>query len=328
MKHFYSLILLIGLLLQNCIISLFPDGGGIGTELKEHTLSGSGKDKILVLSIDGEISGEESSGFFGIRTESMVSMIKNSLLKALKDEDIKGIILKIDSPGGTVTASDILYREILEFKKKKKIPVIALYMGLAASGGYYVSMASDKIIAHPTTVTGSIGVIMTSFNYKQGLDKIGFVDDSITSGPNKSIGSGSHVRTEEQQMILQSIIDDLYSKFFAVVKKGRPSLSEDQLRPLCDGRVYTAEQAKNVGLIDEIGYFEDSINTLKNQDNFNPTDKGSEPRIIVYSPAKNDLKNIYQVQSRAEKSEVLETLQTFSILQKGPRFLYLWTGRN
>lgn len=316
----------LSLSLQNCFFSLFPPGGGYSSDLVEHTIREGGGDKILVIPIAGVISEESSDSFLGLREESMVSQIVSILQKAEEDDDIKGIILKIDSPGGTVTASDIIYKELLKYKNQSEVPIVSLYMDVAASGAYYISMATDHIMAHPTTVTGSIGVIMSNLNVKGGLEKLGIKDTSITSGRNKSIGSPLRDMTGEQQQILQSIVDDLYGRFFTIVDKGRPKLNATSLRPLCDGRIYTAKQAKQNGLIDSIGYFQDMVKKLTSMSEFKRDDPDKEPSVIIYNYRNAEVEHIYQAGFKTQKTGLAYLINKLSTRAQGPKFMYLWNG--
>jgi len=151
--------------------------------LRETTLMGKGKEKVLIVEISGIISEEEKRGIAGLSGEpDMVARIKEELKTAAKDKHVKAVVLRINSPGGTVTASDMIYHEIEQFKKKTNNKVIACIMDLGASGGYYVAVSADRIIAHPTTVTGSIGVIMLNLSVEGLLQKIGVKDTSIKTG--------------------------------------------------------------------------------------------------------------------------------------------------
>ncbi|MBI5795140.1 MAG: S49 family peptidase, partial [Planctomycetes bacterium] len=168
--------------------------------LKETTVMGKGKEKVLIVEISGIISEEEKRGIAGLSGEpDMVARIKEELKTAAKDKHIKAVILRINSPGGTVTASDLIYHEIEQFKKKTGNKVIACIMDLGASGGYYVAVSADKIVAHPTTVTGSIGVIMLNLSVEGLLQKIGVKDTSIKTGEHKDMGSPLKTMTEEER---------------------------------------------------------------------------------------------------------------------------------
>ncbi|HBS06729.1 MAG TPA: signal peptide peptidase SppA [Leptospiraceae bacterium] len=305
-----------------CVV---PLGGGsfpsLSEDYEEKVLSGEGKDKILVVPIEGVITDEETAGFFGPSEESMVAQVVSHLNRAREDESVKAVILKINSPGGGVTASDIIYREIQEFKKERNIPVVAVFMDIAASGGYYVAMAADRVYAHPTTITGSIGVIFGLLNVKEGLEKIGIKDYSITSGENKAIGSPTREMTEEQRQILQSIINDMYGRFVTVVDQGRPNLNRDRILKLADGRIYTANQAKENGLVDDIGYFDEFVRKTMDLPNYRGS--GSDPRLVLYTKSDRKMDNIYQTPG-AETSDLNRILRQLVFPGSSAKFYFLW----
>lgn len=314
----------ISFLFQSCVFATFPGlGSGLRQDFEEKVISGRDEDKILMIPIEGVISDETKETFFGGSVESLVSRVKEALKYAERDNNVKGILLKINSPGGTVTASDILYEEILKFKRKKNIPVVAGFMDTAASGAYYISMASDSIGAHPTTVTGSIGVVLGGVNVKEGLDKIGVKDQSITSGNNKTIGSPLTEMGPEQRKILQSIVDGLFDRFFTIVKRGRPNASEARLKTICDGRIFTAEQAKNEGLIDFIGYFDDFILQVMNHPKYSGNRSGN-PRLVVLQRGRGKVDNVYQASIDPNKAFTLGNLHPILEPMPSSKFLYLW----
>lgn len=233
--------------------------------LQEKVLEGEGTAKILLVNISGTISEQEKSKKMGLEEEaSMVSIIKEELLKAEKDKDVKGVIIKIDSPGGTVTASDLIYYEIMQFKKRSGIKVASCIMGLGTSGGYYVAAATDEITAFPTAITGSIGVIAMKFDVKQFLNRFGIYNETFKSGDKKDILSPFRPSTPEETEIMQSVIMQLYGRFVDVVAEGRKNfLTKDQVKKLADGRIYTADQALQNKLIDKVGYLGDAISSMK-----------------------------------------------------------------
>lgn len=314
------------LILHNCIAFnqvKFLDLPEKSLELNEYVISGTDRDKILLISIEGVISDSRSTNAFGIETEeSPTAKIKEELKKAGSDPNIKGVILKVNSPGGGVTASDVIYREILSFKQSTGIPIVALFMDTAASGGYYVSMASDKIVAHPTTVTGSIGVIVTGINIKEGLEKIGVKDQSIMSGANKNLLSPFAEMTPEKRKILQGVVDNLFERFFQVVKSNRRQIEEARLRQLADGRIFTSEQALKEGLIDKIGYFEDAVQILMSLPNYKKSIGNESPRIVTYTIFRKPIKNFYQTQVPNEG--MLELLANKIKNTTEIKFMYLW----
>jgi protease-4 len=245
--------------------------------VQEKLLEGQGTGKILLVDISGLISNEEVSGAFGMDKPSMVARIREELRKAAKDEDLKGVVLRIDSPGGTVTASDLIHHEILEFKKEKKVPVYASIMSLGTSGGYYIASAADKIYAHPTSVTGSIGVITVKFNIEGLMQKVGVEQHTIKSGELKDFFSIFKPATDEELLVMQGIIDNMYGRFLTVVEEGRSgSLTREQIAALADGRPYMAEQALEAGLIDGIKYLDGTIEALKEANGM------EEARVVIY----------------------------------------------
>ncbi len=178
-------------------------------------------------------------------------------LKRLKEMPwVKAIVVRIDSPGGAVAPTQEIFEEIIRSKKRK--PFIASMGGMAASGGYYIAAACDKIVANPGTLTGSIGVIMQLSNFEELMKKIGVKGINIKSGANKDIGSPFQPLSAEGREILQSLVDNVHSQFVAAVAQGR-GMEESQVRKLADGRIYSGAQAKQLGLIDQFGSLQDAI---------------------------------------------------------------------
>lgn len=193
-----------------------------------------------------------------------------------KDDQVKAIILSINSPGGSVGAVQELYRQIQAVRTEDKKPVIALMGDIAASGGYYISSACDKIVAHPGTLTGSIGVIFETANVTDLLKKIGVSAVTIKSGKFKDIGSPTRPMTPEERALLQGIIDDSYGQFLQAVSDGR-KIPLDQLKPIADGRVFTGAQAQADGLVDVLGYSGDAVDLAKKLGHISGT-----PKIVRY----------------------------------------------
>lgn len=286
--------------------------------LAEQLLEGEGSRKILLLDISGTISEQEKSGgLLGRGAPSMVSQIRESLRKAEKDATLSGVILRINSPGGTVTASDIIHHDIVEFKKRKKVPVQACIMGVGASGGYYVAAAADTITAHPTAITGSIGVIMMKFNVEGLMGKIGVEEQTVKSGDKKDIMSPFRKATPAEVRLGQEIIDQLYGRFLDVIM-ARPgnTLTRDELKKAADGRVYTAGQAQRERLIERIGYLDDVIADMR-------TAIGdSDARVVSYYRPGSFKGSIYA--GAAEKEGLAEFLGGGLDAFSGSSFMYLW----
>lgn len=298
-------------------ITLFPDD----TEpLTEYTLRGEGKEKILLVSINGFISDSHRELPF-YRKSNMVQEVVSHLKKAEKDRDVKALILKIDSPGGSVTASDILYHEINRFKERSGAKIVAVMMGLAASGGYYVALPADFILAHPTTVTGSIGVIFMRPDVSGLMNKVGVSITVNKSGPNKDIGSPFRPATEEEERILQSHIEDLAARFLTLVARHR-NLTGEAKAAIASAGIYTADEALLLGLVDRIGYLDEAIEQA-----IKMAGLSEQARVIVYRRAEYPDDNFYNsLSGRRDVSEV--NLIDFGLAEALPPlrsgFYYLW----
>ncbi len=308
------LVFLLAVLTSACVTINLPPGPA---PLEEHQVAGSGKDKILVIDISGVISSEEKDSFYTL--PSMIATIKEELTKAAKDEKIRALVLRINSPGGTVTASDIIYHELKLFKATRKIPVVASIMDVGASGGYYIAAAADSVLAHPSTVTGSIGVIMLTVNARGLLEKVGLEANAVTSGPRKDMGSPFRAMTPDERGIFQGVIDSFYQRFLSVVQEGRPTLTMDQVKKLADGRIYTGEQAKDAGLVDEIGYLDEAIELAKKKSGI------TEARVVTYRRPGEYQNNIYSRLMGTGGIAGLGQLDLLSLVRGGtPQFMYLW----
>ena len=305
----------IGLMLSGCTFNfpLFPGPG----PLQEMQVDGAGKAKVLLVEISGMISSQEKEGFRP--TSSMLASVKEQLTRAAKDEQIKAIVLRINTPGGTVTASDIIYHELKTFKANRKIPIIASIMDLGTSGGYYIAAAADRVLAHPSSVTGSIGVIMLTVNAKGLLEKIGVEASAVTSGPRKDMGSPFRTMTVEERAIFQGLIDSFYQRFLTIVQEGRTNLQMEQIKRLADGRIYTGEQAKEAGLVDEIGYLEDAVEVAKKQAGL------TEARVVTYQRPGEYSNNVYSKLVAPSGLASLAEFDLATVVRGGtPQFMYLW----
>jgi len=250
-----------------------PRGGMSGHNLQEVVVEESeAKDKFLVLDIDGIISGEIIDG----TGRDMVANIKERLKMAAMDSEVKAVLLKINSPGGEVLASDDIAREIATFQKDTKKPIIASMGSLAASGGYYVSAPCRWIVANELTITGSIGVIMHGWNYRALMDKVGIRPQVFKSGKFKDMMSGEKSPEEispEENAMVQDLINQTYSRFTNVVATGRASAQKMNLNTgktltgnwaqYADGRILSGRDAHQYGFVDELGNFETAIERAK-----------------------------------------------------------------
>lgn len=187
----------------------------------------------------------------------------NAIDAMIADDENKGMIIYVDTPGGSVFASDELYLKIKQYQQKTKRPVYASMQSTAASGGYYISAPCDKIFANRNCWTGSIGVTMGTFIDVSGLlDKLGIKTETITAGDNKAMGSNTEPMTKEQKEIFQGLIDEAYDQFVGIVAEGR-DMSVSEVKKLADGRIYTAKQAVKNGLVDKIGTFDEAVADMK-----------------------------------------------------------------
>jgi len=235
---------------------------------------------------------------------------------------VKAIVLDINSPGGSVGAVQEIYSRIQRVKAEKKIPFVALFGDVAASGGYYIASACDKIVAHPGTLTGSIGVIFEVQNMEGLFAKIGFKMDPIKSGAHKDIGSPARPMTPEERKILQDLIDDAYGQFVAAVALGRKMKVED-VKPLADGRIYSGTQAKTNGLVDELGDSHDALMLAAKLGGI--SDK--EPKIRREAEGLNNFLEL--IESRARLSFGLGPVDLPLPAAMSPRahgMQYMWSG--
>lgn len=226
--------------------------------LTEKWSYGSGDVKAVRIPVEGVIFRETEQGLFGPRYDKIEAILRQ-VRAAQSDEDVKAVILEVDSPGGDLTSSDEIYQALRNFKVSTKgRKVVALVRNLAASGGYYVAMPADWIIAEPTALVGSIGVILQTLNWKGLSEKIGVTDTTIKSGANKDLLNPFHDVAPEQIALLQEVIDRMHRRFQFIVGSAR-KISSEKLDLLADGRIFTADASLEHDLIDQIGYFDDAV---------------------------------------------------------------------
>ncbi|MFP4516834.1 MAG: signal peptide peptidase SppA [bacterium] len=260
MQKTLPVLLLAAILCAGCFpnVTLLPD---YSEPFKEVTLEGKGADKILLLPVKGFITTEPRRETFG-ESPSLVQEVTARLDLASRDPAVKGIVLLIDSPGGTSTASDILYQEIMRFREETDARVAACLLGLATSGGYYTAISSERIIAHPTTVTGSVGTIFLAPSIKGLMDKVGVEVSVYRSGEMKDMGSLFREASPEEREIFQRLILQLNSRFLNLVQENR-HLDSRIMEEIAKGRVYSGLEAKSMGLVDDIGYVRDAVRSVR-----------------------------------------------------------------
>ena len=232
--------------------------------LKEVWSYGSGEVKVVRIPLRGMIFLGGENDLFPYMVSSSLMALK-SIRRATHDLNVRAIIMEIDSGGGGITASDILYKALQNFKTASKgRKVMAMFGDTATSGAYYIAVASDYIVAHPTTITGSIGVLMQTLNVKELGEKIGIKDITIKSGEDKDILNPFGELTDRQRQKLQGVVDEFYNRFVSLVVENR-QLSKQAVQKLKSGQIFTASEALQMGLIDQIGYWEDALAKVAQQ---------------------------------------------------------------
>jgi len=295
----------------NMVLSAgLASSGRRGQIIEEHVSGPSGfaaAAKVAVITVEDIILGSEWTGSAG--------WIVNQLDYAMEDDEVKAVILEIDSPGGGITACDIVYGKIRELQSDG-VTVVAFMRNIAASGGYYISAPADRIIAQPTTLTGSIGVMISAFNIEGLFEKIGVEAVVFKSGENKDILSPYRPVSEEEREVLQGITDEMFERFREVVAQGR-GLSDEQMEAVSDGSVFTASQALELKLIDKIGYFADAEQVARQA-------SGPRTQVVRYT-APPTLADVLFASGQAPFSRIEKRLASLTeTLQPG--FYYLWPG--
>lgn len=301
--------------------SLFSDLMASGNEeFTEDTLEdGNEFNKIAVLEVDGTIqdTGDTQSILSSAGYNHKAFMKK--LDKVKNDSSVKGIILKVNSPGGGVVESAEIHDKIVEIQEEAKKPVYVSMGSMAASGGYYISAPADKIFASPETLTGSLGVIMSGYNFEGLAEKYGVEFVTIKSGPYKDIMSSTREMTDEERDILQTMIDNSYDGFVKVIADGR-GLKENEVRKIADGRIYDGRQAKDLNLIDDFGYLDDVINSMKTDNNW------KDAMVVSYSDS-GGFASMFGMTAKSllsgEEKEMANILK-IATNANSPRLMYLY----
>ena len=251
-KIFISAVLLLAVL--SFVVSLLK---GNNNSQKTVTIP----DRVAVINIEGTIvcGADSKENLFQQANGITSGTIMKQIREAAADDSVKALVLRIDSGGGSATAAEEVGRELLRFKEQTKNPIVATMGNTGASAAYWIAAcASDKIYANATTLTGSIGVYMPYMNTEELFKKIGITSDKIKSGPYKDILTNDRPMTPEEKEILQNIVDEIYDQFVYTVSAGR-RMETSKVRAIADGRIYTGRQAKNIGLVDELGDYYDAL---------------------------------------------------------------------
>jgi protease-4 len=321
MRYMKWFICLLSIILAGCAyikVPLYPSL----QPFEETVLEGKGEKKILLLDISGVISEKkESTGLGSGQKASMIDRLKEELEKAVGDSAIVGAIIRINSPGGSVTATDIIHHELLNYKKEHRVRMVACLTGVGTSGAYYIASAADEITAHPTSITGGIGVIAMKFTIEQLLSKIGIEEETIKSGDKKDLWTPFRPSTPDETMIMQRIIDTFHGRFIHVVYEGRKQqLTKEEIEELADGRIFTAGQALDAKLIDRVGYLDDAFEEMKASLGL------GDARLIAYHRPGAYKGTIYSGMPAVSKNEVnLIAIDASELdLLPGIQLMYLW----
>jgi protease-4 len=272
-----------------------------------------------MLPIEGKITAAPTKGWLRDRP-GLVQNVVAQLRKAESDPQVKALVLKIDSPGGSVTASDILYHELKAYQERSGVKVVALFMGLAASGGYYAALPADRIVAHPTAITGSVGVIFLAPRVDGLMAKIGVAVDVNKTGANKDTGSPFRARTAEEAALIQDLTDQLGQRFIDLVSTHR-RLTPAALAEVKTARIFLAPRALDLGLVDMIGYSDDALAAARQE-----ADLPEDARVVVYRRNEYPNDTVYNSAARggSPRPALVDLGLPTDILPATTGFYYLW----
>lgn len=282
---------------------------------EEEIRPGDIGEKIAILQLNGAIMDLSSPLFMdGYNHELFLATID----QAFEDPDVEAVILSVDSPGGAVGETAQIHKKLINYMEEYEKPFYVSMGSMAASGGYYVAAPADKIFAEPSTITGSIGVIMQNINYSGLAEKYGVDFNTIKSGKHKDIMSPSREMTEDEQAIMQSIIDEMYSDFVQVIVDGR-NLDEEKVREIGDGRIYTGRQAQELGLVDEIGDLDATIDAMMDEYDL------EDAQVIQYSTEISIFSNFaMSVQQFLQKPTEFDLVSLLLNESDKPRAMYIY----
>lgn len=278
-------------------------------------------DKIVVIDVDGLLLNSRQQGIFSTG-ENPVSLFVEKLDKAQGDSRVKALIIRINSPGGGVTACDIMHDRLRRFRKARSdVRVFAVIEDVGASGAYYLACGAERILAHPTSVIGSIGVIVQTVSFAGTMAKLGITAHAITSGKHKDLASPLKPLDKEDQAILQEMVDRYYNRFLAVVAAGRKSLPAEKIKALADGRVFAGDKAKELGLVDGITHMTEAIGMAKQECG------ADRVKVVMYHRPWGHRANVYSALPIAPQINLVNISVGDFLDMTRPRFMYLWTGR-
>lgn len=271
--------------------------------VREQVVEGTGHYKLAMVDISGIISLDPVGLDRFSKEPPLLPRLKEELRTALADPEVVGLLVRIDSGGGSVTASDILYHELKRFGEEKRVPIVACVMDKALSGGYYAALAADAIVAHPTALVGGVGVITFKFNIAELLKKLGIGEETIKSGDLKDFWSPLRPSEPEEIALMQGITDRLQQRFLQLIEENRHDLAPCTLHQMARGGVFDAPGAKGLKIIDEVGYLEDALTLLRRLAGV------EQARVVIYRRPGSYAENIY--------ASGMPLLREMSVLERG-----------
>lgn len=299
--------------------SFVSDSADMNLMSEEVESEGDSAKRIAHLTLNGQIMEGSGGGLFSGEEGYNHDLFLKELDSVKEDNTVKGVLLTVNTPGGGTYPSDEIYKKIQQLKQSGK-KVYVHMESMAASGGYYISAPADKIYAGPQTMTGSIGVIMSNIDYSELQENLGIKENVIKSGAHKDIMSGSREMTDEEKDIMQSMLDDSFDRFVNIVKEGR-NMSEEKVRKLADGRLYSAQQAEKNGLIDDIAYEDETIKALKKDI------KAKDAEVFKYNGQSGVFGSLYSAKTAASQlSNQLEDVKAIFTNNTDARPMYLYEG--
>jgi protease-4 len=277
--------------------------------------------KVVIIEVEGMLANAKSGGFL-TPTENPLSLFTQEMKQAAADDRVKAVVLRINSPGGTVTCSDTMYDMVKRFKASTHKPVVSSCQEVCASGAYYVACGSDVIVANPTSIVGSIGVIFETFDLSIAMSKLGIRTDPVKSAPLKDMGSPFKPLDPDARDVMQGMVNEYYGRFVSVVKTNRTKLTDaHKIKTATDGRVFSGEQAAAMGLVDKVGRLEDAIDLAKSMAH------APNAAVIMYKRPYGYSGSIYASSPTPPPQANVMTLQLPDSELFLPRgFYYLWRG--
>ncbi|WP_165219845.1 signal peptide peptidase SppA [Aquisphaera insulae] len=292
------------------------DPGPLATSVIRPAAGGA--PRVALIDVDGLILNQNREGLYD-SAENPVAAFREKLESAHADPRIAAIVLRVHSPGGGVTACDIMAAELDRFRERTRKPVVACLMDVATSGAYYLAVGGDRIVAHPTTITGGIGAVFNHVNLADAMAQLNVVDDPVKAGPLVDMGSVTRALDDKSRVLLQEMADDFAQRFIDRVSRHRPTLTENDRRVLADGRILSAPQAEKLHLVDRLGYLDDAIAEAEGLAGV------SNAEVVLFSRTASPARSAYAIAPGPPRlNDVVPLSYPGLDRAKLPTFLYLW----